>query len=260
MAAAFVLSGTEEARTALKKAAEFYRNQVSTEGGYHFSYAEDLSYGRSESAEGPTQVSVQRQGTPTVGMAYLEAWEATGDRFYLNAARDAAYALVRGQLCSGGWHYIIEFDPAKRARYAYRADNNCSADAFNVTTLDDNVSQAAVRLLMRVDRELGFADRKIHEAAEFALRSLIRVQYPNGAWPQRFSAPPDRAKFPVRSASYPNSGSREYPEANYRDYYTFNANTTSDVIDMVREAPRVCRKAEYHAPGATGGRSTLLAP
>ena len=151
-----------DARDALKKAVGFYRQQVSTEGGYHFSYATDLSYGRSEHAQGRSQASVQRDGTPSVGMAFLDAWEATADKSYLDAATDAARALIRGQFCSGGWTYIIEFDAAKRSEYAYRADKNCGAEA-NLSVLDDNNSKAAVRLLMRVDRELDFEDEAIHE-------------------------------------------------------------------------------------------------
>lgn len=34
----------ERARTSPRKAVEFYRTKVATEGGYHFAYAEDLSY------------------------------------------------------------------------------------------------------------------------------------------------------------------------------------------------------------------------
>ena len=77
---------------------EFYRTKVATEGGYHFAYAEDLSYGRSEMSEGPTRVEIQRDGTPLVGMAYLDAYEATGDTYYRDAARDVARALVKGQV------------------------------------------------------------------------------------------------------------------------------------------------------------------
>ena len=87
----------DRARAALRKAVEFYRTKVATEGGYHFAYAEDLSYGRSEMSEGPTRVEIQREGTPIVGLAYLEAYAATADAYYLDAARDVARALVRGQ-------------------------------------------------------------------------------------------------------------------------------------------------------------------
>ena len=72
--------GRDEILRAMRKAADFYRSKVSTEGGCHYYYTADLSYGRSESAEGPTQVEVQREATPIVAFAYLDAFDATGDR------------------------------------------------------------------------------------------------------------------------------------------------------------------------------------
>ena len=257
----------EGAAAALRSAAEFYRGEVSTEGAYHFVYSEDITYGRSEQARGLTQASVQRAGTPIVGMAYLEAYAATDDKSYLDAARETALALVRGQLCSGGWTYIIEFDPEKRKDYPYRTEGNC--DGFKVkpgveaghaaTTLDDNVTQAAVRLMMRVDRELNFEDEQIHKSALTALDSLIRAQYPNGAWPQRYSEFPNPAQHPVNRASYPESWSREWPGADYRGHYTFNDNSVSDVIDMMLEAARIYDDPRYQAAAERGGGFMLLA-
>ncbi|MEK7751937.1 MAG: pectate lyase, partial [Acidobacteriota bacterium] len=210
----------QEALAAMRRAADFYRNKVSTEGGYHFYYTADLSYGRSESAEGPTQVEVQREATPIVALAYLDAYDLTGDRVFLDHAQAAAHALVRGQVCSGGWDYLIEFDPAKRKQYQYRSDNNCGDDKRGVTNLDDNVTQAAVRVLARVDRALNFSDAKIHEANLFALDRLLAAQYPIGAWPQRFRKPPDAAKFPVKRAGYPESWSKKWPGPDYQSHYT----------------------------------------
>jgi hypothetical protein len=247
---------------AMKKSARFFADKVSTEGGYHFNYAEDLSYGRSEHGEGPTQVETQREGTPRVAMAYLEAHAATGDRQFLEAAQRAGHALVRGQLCSGGWDYIIEFDPAKRRQYPYRSEWDCSkADLPKrpPTTLDDNVSQACLRVLMRVDRALGFSDPKIHEAALFGLDKLASVQYPNGAWPQRFTAPPDASKFPVRKASYPESWSRKWPGEGYYAHYTFNDNSIADCIDTMLEAARIYKDRRYRDSAERGGGFILLA-
>ncbi|MDA1312370.1 MAG: hypothetical protein O2968_03455 [Acidobacteria bacterium] len=257
----------ETAAAALHRATAFYRGKVSVEGAYHFVYSEDLSYGRSEQARGLTQASVQRAGTPVVGMAYLEAYAATGDQLYLDAARDTALALVRGQVCSGGWSYIIEFDPQARKDYPYRAEGNC--DGFTVksgaegghpaSTLDDNVTQAALRVMMRVDRELDFKDDAIHEAALTALDSLIHAQYPNGAWPQRYSTFPDPAQHSVKRASYPESWSREWPGTDYRGHYTFNDNSVSDVIDMMLEASRIYGEPKYQAAAERGGDFMLLA-
>jgi len=247
----------------LRKAAEFYRDEVSTEGGYHFQYAADLSFGRSEQAEGPTQITVQRSGTPLVGMAFLEAYETTGDRFYLEAAEAAAMALVGGQQCSGGWAYIVEFDPEKRAAHAYRADGGCEAGEDSgrqgYTTLDDNVTQAALRLLMRVDRALGFEQAAIHEAAQFALETLIEAQYANGAWPQRFERSPNPAEHQPKSASYPETWPREWPGEGYREHYTFNDSSIADVIDALLEAARIYDEPRYLEAAKRGGEFILLA-
>lgn len=249
----------QEVLQAMRKAADFYRHKVSTEGGYHYYYTTDLSYGRSESAEGLTQVEVQREATPIVALAYLDAFEATGDRAFLEHARAAAHALVRGQMCSGGWDYLIEFDPAKRGRYQYRADNNCGSGKRGVTNLDDNVTQAAVRVLARVDQALGFSDAKIHDAALYALDKLLAAQYPIGAWPQRFQEPPDPSKFPVKRASYPDSWPRQWPGPDYQGHYTFNDNSTLDMIDTLLEVSRIYKQPRYRAAAEKGGEFILLA-
>ena len=44
----------------------------------------------------PTEIWVQPPGTPFVGEAFLRAWRITGDPRYMDAARDAARALLMG--------------------------------------------------------------------------------------------------------------------------------------------------------------------
>jgi len=249
----------EETLAAMRRAAGFFLDKVAIAGGYHDYYAADLSYGRSEAAEGPTQVEVQREATPLVALAFLDAYRLTGDRFFLGGARAAAHALVRGQLCSGGWDYLIEFDPEKRKAYQYRADGQCAGDLKGVTNLDDNVTQGAARVLLRVDRALDFEDQAIHEAARFALDKLVEAQYPNGAWPQRFRRPPDPARYPVKRASYPAAWPREWPGPAYQDHYTLNDNTLADAIDLMLEAARVYGEPRYQAAAERGGDFLLLA-
>lgn len=252
----------EETLAAMRRAAAFFTGKVATGGGYHYYYAEDLSYGRSEHGEGPTQIEVQREATPVVGMAYLEAWHAARDPVFLEAARQAARALVAGQLCSGGWDYIIEFDPARRKNYPYRTGNDCGSAALPrrpPTTLDDNVTQAATRLLMRVDRALDFKDAAIHEAARFALESLLHAQYDNGAWPQRYAAPPERGRHPARRAGYPADWPRQWPGENYQAHYTFNDNSILDAIDTMLEAARVYGDSRYRQSAERGGAFILAA-
>lgn len=249
-----------EILAAMKKAATFYTQQVSKEGGYHFTYTDDLSYGRSEHGDGLSQVETQREGTPRVGMALLEAYAATSDRFYLDAAQRTAHALVKGQLCSGGWDYVIEFDPALRKKYPYRLEHNCAqAPAKPPTTLDDNVTQACLRLLMRVDRELAFKDAAIHEAALFALDQLRKAQYPNGAWPQRYSSFADPQLHQPKQASYPATWPRKWPGEIYQSHYTFNDNAIADDIDLFLEAARIYGDARYRATAEKGGGFILRA-
>jgi PelA/Pel-15E family pectate lyase len=244
---------------AMRKAADFYRHKVSTEGGYHFYYTADLSYGRSESAEGLSQVEVQREATPIVALAYLDAFEATGDRTFLEHARAAGHALLKGQLCSGGWDYLIEFDLEKRKQYQYRSDGNCGDDKRGVTNLDDNVTQAAIRVLMRVDKALDFKDAAIHEGAMYALDKMVGAQYPIGAWPQRFRKPPDASLHPVKRASYPESWSKQWPGPDYQGHYTFNDNSIADAIDMMLEAARIYKEPRFRASAEKGGQFILLA-
>src|SRR5215510_1801902 len=161
----------EKASAGLKRAVEYYRKNVATEGGYLWRYSDDLARREGEAKATATQVWVQPPGTPAVGMAYLAAHRATGDAYYLEAATEVARALVKGQLRSGGWDYKIEFDPKLRKDHAYRADGG--KGGRNVTTLDDNNTQEAIRFLMRVDLALKQKDAAIHEAAVFALDSLL---------------------------------------------------------------------------------------
>jgi PelA/Pel-15E family pectate lyase len=252
----------EDATGALRRSVDYFRSQVSIEGAYLWRYAADFTEREGEVPASPTTAWVQPPGTPTVGMAYLTVHEWVGDAYYLEAAQEAAHALVRGQLQSGGWDYRITFDAPARAKYAYRsdgADPDAGDSLRNVTTLDDDTTQAALRFLMQTDRALDFNDEVIHEAAAYALRALLEAQYPNGAWPQRFAAPPDPAKYPVLPANYPDTSPREYPQSSYSDYYTFNDNTMADMIGLMFLAAEIYDDATYADAGRCGGDFMLLA-
>lgn len=101
-------------------------------------------------------------------MAYLEAYELVGEDYLLKAARVAAECLIQGQLRTGGWRESIEFDPAERKTFAYRVEKERERQN-NHTTFDDDKTQSAMRLLMRLDQALKFKGEKLHEASLFAL-------------------------------------------------------------------------------------------
>jgi hypothetical protein len=260
-----------DGQAAMQKAVSFFREKVSASGGYLWQYSGDLSEREGEQQASATQAWTQPPGTPYVGESLLEAYLVSQEDYLLEAARDAGHALARGQLVSGGWDYRIEFDPKERSRWAYRVDQAASGQplseaqervlrkARNVTTLDDDTTQAALRFLMKLDIVLKQKDKQIHESVEYALEALLIAQYPNGAWPQRYSEFPNPKEYPVKKASYPKSWPREYPREDYRSYYTFNDNTLADVIDTMFLAGQLYDDARYHATARKAGDFILLA-
>jgi uncharacterized protein YyaL (SSP411 family) len=254
----------EEVLTALRRAAEFYVTKVANHGGYHDVYSADLSYGRSgKGGAGPTQISATGASTPLAGLAFLDVWEATGDAYYLEAARSAAHAMVKGQMCSGGWDYTTELDPVKRRKYRYRIDGDFQGPSSdtrrNMTNLDNNTTQSVFRLLMRVDRALDFEDKELHEAVLYGLDSLIRAQYPNGAWPQRYEEFPDPDLFPVIPANYPDCWSRQWAGPIFYPHYTFNDDVIVNMIDVMLEGARIYKEPRYEASAEKAGDFIILA-
>lgn len=228
-----------EVADALRRGVEFFRTQVAVEGTYLWMYSEDLVLREGEGVAGPTRGWIQPPGTPSVGMALLRAFEATGDAYYLEAARETASGLLRGQLKSGGWSYYVEHDPKKRDTLDYRFDGG-GRKAKGVSTFDDDTTQSALRFLMRMDQATKFEHAHIHEGVTYALAHVLQAQYPNGAWPQGFQEPPDPAKFPVRKASVRNDWPRTWPGSDsYWFRYTLNDNMLADLIATLFEAARI---------------------
>lgn len=220
------------AATALRRAAEFYRGRVASHGGYVYYYTPDLRRRWGEGEATADQIWVQPPGSPTVGLAYLKAYEATRDPFYLAAAREAAEALAYGQLASGGWTNCIDFDPRGERVARYRNGRGRGRDD---STLDDGISQAAIRLLMHADRALEFRAGPIHEAARVALDALLAAQFPNGGFPQVWSRPV--SPQPSVAARYPRHDWRtEGRVKNYWDMYTLNDGVAGTVSRTLQEA------------------------
>jgi PelA/Pel-15E family pectate lyase len=249
-----------DARSALARAVKFMRDHVSANGAYLWNYSGDLTQREGEVRATASQGWTQPPGTPTVGEAFLEAWLICHDEVLLEAARDAGHALAECQLHSGGWDYVVEFDPEERRRWAFRSDTESpDPKAKNVTTLDDDTTQSVLRFLMKLDRVLDFQDQAIHQAVEYSLRALLKAQYPNGAWPQRYSEFPNAADFPVLKGSYPDMWSRSYPKLDYRSYYTFNDDTLADLIDTMFLASEIYSDQQYENAARRAGDFILLA-
>lgn len=249
---------SQQASKALHRAVGFFHGEVASHGGYVYRYSDDLTKREGEGKTGPDTVWVQPPGTPSVGMAFLEAYELVGDEALLKAARDAGECLIQGQFRSGGWNASIEFDPKERRKVAYRVDP-ARERQFNVTTFDDDKSQSAMRLLMRLDQVLKFQDQHIHEASLFALDSVVKAQFPNGGWAQGYDEFPNPADYPVKQASYPESWPREYPGGKYWRFYTLNDNALADTIDAMLLAGKIYNEPKYRQAALKAGEFLLLA-
>lgn len=258
----------EQVRVALARAARYMRS-ISTEGGYLWRYSLDLMERAGEVKATATQVWIQPPGTPSVGEVFLRAYAVTRDTQYLDAARAAADALATGQLESGGWDYLIEFDPAKRANWYRRVD---ISDGFaaettkrkNISTFDDDNSQSAVRFLLAMtDATKGSTnprDGRIRIALDYALKKMLQAQYPNGAWPQRYDGlPRNAADYPALKATIPATYPREYKKENYFRHYTLNDNTQRDCILTLLDAWHRTDRREFLDAVKRGAEFLLMA-
>lgn len=245
----------QQAIDSMRRAADYYRNQVASHGGYVYHYSLDLQRRWGEGEATRDQIWVQPPGTPTVGLAYLEAYRATGDAFYLEAATRAAEAIVYGQLKSGGWTNAIDFDPKGKLTAEYR---NGKGRGKNHSSLDDGQTQSAIRLLVQVDESLQFKNQQIHQAARLALDALLAAQFPNGGFPQVWTQPVKPQ--PVKKASFPDyDWQTEGRIKNYWDMYTLNDNVTGYVADTLIEAARVYEDPRYAASLRKLGDFLILA-
>lgn len=239
-----------EAAAAQEKAVQFFTSQVAVEGGYVYQVTSDCKLREGEGDAGARAVWVQPPGTPAVGMALIEAYERTGQKYLLDAALESAKCLLRGQLHSGGWQNHINFDPELRTKLAYRVDGKPGKKARNISSFDDDQTQAALRFLMKVDRALEFKNAPIHEATEFALQAVLKNQFPGGAWSQAFDDPEkmkerlSKAQLADR-ASYPASWPREFPGADYWFYYTLNDQALVRVMQTMWLAGEVYDSSAY---------------
>jgi len=180
----------DQTLAAMKTATRFMVEKVAYKGGYVWSYTADLKRRWGELEAKPTMVWVQPPGTGTMGHLFLDAYHATGDEYYYQAAEKAAEALVWGQNAAGGWHYMIDFggEASIKDWYATYGQNAWRMEEFQHywgnATFDDAGTSEAMQFLLRLYVEK--RDPKWRPALDKAVNFVLESQYPIGGWPQRY--------------------------------------------------------------------------
>ena len=227
----------ETVLNSMKRAVSFYRENLSVDGGYASSWSLDPIIGQTETSEGPTVFSIQPHGTTTVGLAMLKAWQATGEKEFLEGAIESGEALAGCQLSSGGWSSDFDWDPVLMAKYHIRKNldggDRDAGKRRHRSTLDDNKTQSAIVLLLELAVLPEVKDNEeIQRAWQFGFDSLLAAQRSDGGWPQQFEGPakPDQ---PVLKASFPESWPREYPKESYSHLVTLNDGNLYQVMKLL---------------------------
>lgn len=251
----------DQARESLLRGVTFFVREVASYGGYVYRYSDDLTKREGEGKVGMETVWVQPPGTPSVGEAMLLAYERTGEAVCLEGARACAECLFAGQYVSGGWGASIEFGAAERRKHAYRVEGakGKSKKQRNLSTLDDDKSQSALRFLMKLDRALEFRDTRLGEAVRYGLRSLLSAQHANGGWAQVWDGAVGANGVKDLRATVPDSWPREYPGGEYWWHYTFNDGNISRVLETLWLADAIYGELGFRDAILRCGEFVLLA-
>ncbi len=211
----------KEVESTMLKATKFMVDSVSTHGGYLWYYLPDFSRQWGEMEAYKTMIWVQ-DGTVSVGHMLLDSYDVTGDEYFYQAAQKAADALIWGQSNEGGWNYVIDFagDRSLKHWYATIGKNGWRLEEFQHyygnDTYDDDVTSDAARFLLRVYLEK--LDPKYKPAVDKAIDFVLKSQYPNGGWPQRYPL-----MYDFNKAGHPD----------YTSFYTYNDDVIWEDINFL---------------------------
>lgn len=248
---------------AMRKANDFYISNLASHGGYASAWKRDLSEAMVEGKKSKTIISIQPHGTTTVGLAMLQAWEATGDEAFLAGAKGAAKALIECQLESGGWPADFDFggdDPKNWwLRKEVLAGQTEIGKQKNASTLDDNKSQSALLLLLELAHtEAGRADKELEDAVTYAFDRILAAQTAIGSWPQQFSDPAQSDGI-VKKATMPAEWPREFPKEKYTNFHTLNDGNLERLVLLMLRAHELTKDVRYLEAAKRCGDFLLLA-
>jgi hypothetical protein len=227
----------QEAQQAMLRSTQFMVEKVSTNGGYVWSYLPDFTRRWGEMEAYKTMIWLQNPGTSSMGHLFLDAYEATGDEYYYQAAEKAASAIVWGQSPEGGWNYVVDFggDASLKKWYSTIGQNGWRLEEFQHyygnSTFDDDVSSEAARFILRMYLEK--MDPVWRPCLDKAINFIIESQYPLGGWPQRYPLKYDFVK---------------QGDPDYTAYYTFNDDVIWENVNFLTQCYQVLGQERFLDP------------
>ena len=223
----------------MKTATQFMMDKVSYNGGFVWNYLPDMSRSWGEMEAKRTMVWIQPPGTPSVGHLLLDAYHATGDEYYYEAARKVANTLIWGQLECGGWNYVFDFagENSLKSWYDTVGKNGWRLEEFQHyygnATYDDAGTMEAAKFLLRMYVEKN--DAAFRPALEKTIDFVLKSQYPVGGWPQRYPLMHD----------HPFQGKKDYSS-----FITLNDDVIPDATEFLIQC--------YQAMGLQGVKEPIM--
>ena len=213
---------TDDVRATMKRASQFMLDKVSYRGGFVWSYLPDFSRQWGELEAKRSMIWIQPPGTTSVGHLFLDAYHATDDEYYYQAAKRVAKAIIFAQQKNGGWNYVADYAGEKSLRDWY---NTIGKNAWRLeefhhyygnATFDDGGTAESAKFLLRLYLEK--RDAQYKKPLDKAIQFVLNSQYPIGGWPQRFPLMYDHP--------YP-----DHPD--YSSFITFNDDVAEENIDFL---------------------------
>jgi PelA/Pel-15E family pectate lyase len=186
------LSIDEKVMHGMLAATKYMADSVSYNGGYVWYYLPDLSRRWGELEAYPTMTWIQGDGTVAMGNTFIDACLATNDEYYYKLAEKAALSLIDAQLDCGGWNYMTDHrgDESIKKWYATVGKNAWALEEFQKysgnATFDNETTTGAAEFLLRI--YLLKKDYRFLKAVEKAGQFILKSQYEQGGWPQRYPA------------------------------------------------------------------------
>lgn len=211
-----------DVKNAMRRATQYMMDVVAYQDGFVWNYLPDFSRQWGELEAKRTMVWLQSPSTPDMGQLLIDAYHATGDEYYYDCALRVVRCIVRGQLPCGGWNYMFDLEPedslkawyATIGRQAWRLEE--FQHYYGNATFDDEATKHCAELILRLYLEKH--DPALRKPLDKAIDFMLKSQYANGGWPQRF---PLMYDHPFRG------------KADYSSFITINDNVMPENIDFL---------------------------